>query len=300
MMTRRDFLACSVAASVSALRGARPAHAQAAGKDLFERVRAGEPLEGVDVVDAHTHFEPTSNDLIFPLSAELLLADMKRCGIGQAIVSPFQGFMAATGDQLKAAHDQVAAAVASNPKSLRAYLVFHPHLRKVSEAEMQRALEPASPFVGFKLHGAIDQYPADGPNYQPVYEFASEHGLPVLNHQFEGVDRIGPVMKKYPRLKMTLAHIAFLPETETVALLKEYPNLYVDTCSSTLPYRYLERFVRQVGAERLLFGTDATYLCVGSQIAKVALARISEEEKRLIFGANARRLFGHRLSPPSA
>jgi predicted TIM-barrel fold metal-dependent hydrolase len=53
---------------------------------------------------------------------------------------------------------------------------------KTSVAEMQRILEPKSPFVGFKLHGGIDQYPADGVNYQPLFEFANEHRLRVLYH----------------------------------------------------------------------------------------------------------------------
>ena len=96
--------------------------------------------------------------------------------------------MATSGDQLKAAHDECAEAVAKNSRSLRAYLVFHPHLLEASKAQMSRALEPNSPFVGFKLHGGIHQYPADGPNYRPVFEFANEHRLHVLYHEWGGVE----------------------------------------------------------------------------------------------------------------
>ena len=292
MITRRDFLSYSAAALAL-----RPlARGPAAQKTLLDQVRAGKPIQGVDVIDSHAHFQKTTDNLIWPLNVEMLLGDMNRCGIGQAIASPFAGFLATTGDELIAAHDQCVEAVAKNPKSLRAYLVFHPHLLKTSEAEMRRALPAASPFVGFKLHGAIHQYPADGVNYQPVYEFASQHGLPVLNHQMGGVERIGPVMKRYPRLTMILAHMAFLPATETIALLKEHPNLFVDTCSSTMPFRHLEKFVREVGAHKILFGSDATYLSLGPQVAKVAFAGISEEEKLLIFGGNARRIFGSHLT----
>jgi uncharacterized protein len=296
MMTRRQFFA----SSVSALALPSFVHARSPEKTLLEQVRAGERLQGVDVIDTHAHFEEISSGLIWPLSVEMLVADMKRCGVGQAIVSPFRGFMATSGDQLKAAHDACVEAVAKNRKSLRAYLVFHPHLLETSKAEMKRILEPDSPFVGFKLHGGIHQYPPDGPNYRPLYEFANEHALHVLHHVDEsaGTVRVGPIMKEYPRMTMALAHIGFLP-TETAALLKEHPNLFVDTCGSTLPYHYLEWFVRQAGAEKFLFATDCTYLCIGSQIAKVAFARISEKEKGLLFGGNARRIFGDRLVPPS-
>ena len=296
-MNRRDFLVQSAlsAAALSSL--GRPAAAKAAeARSIFEQVRAGRPLEGVDAIDAHAHFDVISGDLIWPLGVDALETDSRRCGIGLTVVSPFEGFMATSADQLRVAHDACVEAVAKYNKSLRAYLVFQPHLLKASTAEMKRALEPGSPFVGFKLHGDIDRYPADGPNYQPVFEFANEHGLPVLYHQWGGLERVASTLPKYPRLNMIIAHLGLWTSPDSLGTyLKALPNLYTDTCSSALPYGRLERFVAEAGAKKILFGTDATYLAVGPQIAKVAFARISEEEKSLIFGGNARRIFGSRL-----
>lgn len=242
------------------------------------------------------HFDVISGDLIWPLGADLLVADSRRGGIGLTIVSPFEGFMATSPDQLKAAHDACLEAVAQHQDSLRAYLVFQPHLLKASITEMQRALEPGSPFVGFKLHGGIDLYAADGPNYQPVFEFANEHGLTVLYHVFGTFDQVAATITKYPRLNMIVAHLGLWVSPDNLGTyLKTLPNLYVDTCSSQVPYGRLERLVAEAGAEKILFGTDATYLAVGPQIAKVAFSRLSDNQKRLIFAGNARRLFGSRL-----
>jgi uncharacterized protein len=264
---------------------------------IFQQVRAGRGLVGVDAIDTHAHFDEVSGDLIWPLSLGRLEADSRRCGIGLTIVSPFEGFMATSPDQLTTAHDACVKAIAKYG-NLRAYLVFQPHLLKTSVAEMQRILEPKSPFVGFKLHGGIDQYAADGPNYQPLFEFANKHRMHVLYHAWGGVDRVGSVAKKYPQMTLTLAHMGLWSgstASEVMAVLKEHPNLSVDTCSSVSPYGYLEMFVRTVGAEKILFATDCTYLAPGPQIAKVAFANISEDEKRLIFGGNARRILGDRL-----
>ncbi len=186
-MNRRDFLVQSAlsAAALSSL--GRPAAAKAAEpRSIFEQVRAGRPLKGVDAIDAHAHFDVISGDLIWPLGVDMLEVDSRRCGIGLTVVSPFEGFMATSADQLRVAHDACVEAVAKYNKSLRAYLVFQPHLLKASTAEMKRALEPGSPFVGFKLHGDIDRYPADGPNYQPVFEFANEP-IPVAPRSPMGV-----------------------------------------------------------------------------------------------------------------
>ena len=238
-MNRRGFLVQSAfsAAALSSL-GRPPAAKAAEPPSIFEQVRAGRPLEGVDAIDAHAHLDTISGDLIWPLGVDMLEADSRRCGIGLTIVSPFEGFMATHAGQLRAAHDACVEAVAKYKKSLRAYLVFQPHLLKASVEEMQRALDPDSPFVGFKLHGAIDQYPADGPNYQPVFEFANEHGLPVLYHQWGGLERVASTIPKYPRMNMILAHLGLWTSPDNLGTyLKALPNLYTDTCSSVLPYR---------------------------------------------------------------
>ncbi|HZU27149.1 MAG TPA: amidohydrolase family protein [Bryobacteraceae bacterium] len=288
MTTRRQFLAGSLAAVTAQSRVA------AAPRTILEQFRAGERLEGVDIVDAHGHFIQRPDDLFWPRNVELLMSDAERLGIAQVIASHPSAYTAVTADQIRTAHDECERAAAKYGPRLRIYLVFNPRLMETSVAEMRRALAPESPFVGFKLHGGLAQYPSEGPNYQPVYEFAAEHGLPVLLHPWHDLDGIPAVMQKHPRLKLTLAHMGFLPEG-LGELLKQFPNLVVDTCGSTASYRLLELLVRTAGAEKVIFGTDATYLTFGPQLAKVAFAHISEDEKRLIFGGNARRIFGDRL-----
>ena len=289
MITRRSFLSYPAVPLISR------AGAEAAPGSILDQVRAGKRVKGADIVDAHAHFKKSLAGLIWPRNVEMLLADAERCGIGQVIASHVAAYMAVSGDQIKAAHDECAEAAARYGRRLRVYLVFHPRHLETSVAEMQRALAPGSPFVGFKLHGAIARYPSDGPAYRPVFEFANEHGLPVLLHPWRGLEGISSIMKRYRRMTLTLAHMGLLPD-ELGDLLKAQPNLFVDTCGSTLPYRHLERLVRQAGAEKIMFGTDATYLAIGPQLAKIGFAHISEGEKRLILGGNARRLFGSRLT----
>jgi predicted TIM-barrel fold metal-dependent hydrolase len=150
--------------------------------------------------------------------------------------------------------------------------------------------------VGLKLHGYIHHYPTDGANYRPAFEFADQHGLPVLLHTMRGLDGVGQIAANYPRMNLILAHLGFLPDN-LGALLKEHPNLFADSCGSSLQYRRLENLARSAGADKILFATDATYLSLGPQIAKIGFSRISEDDKRLILGGNARRIFGSRLAP---
>jgi predicted TIM-barrel fold metal-dependent hydrolase len=54
----------------------------------------------------------------------------------------------------------------------------------------------------------------------------------------------------------------------------------------------LERLVRELGDDRVLFGTDMPYLNAGGQIGKVLLARLDDSVKKKILAENSRRLFG--------
>jgi hypothetical protein len=107
---------------------------------------------------------------------------MDRCGVPLAIFSHLGAIEALTADDLKAADQNSQATVRAYNSCLRSYLVFHPHQLDVSIRRMPRMFELNCPFVGFKLHGAFHHYPADGPKYKPVFQFAHEHRLPVLFH----------------------------------------------------------------------------------------------------------------------
>ena len=57
-----------------------------------------------------------------------------------------------------------------------------------------------------------------------------------------------------------------------------------------------EMAVRELGAERILFGSDIPGRSFGSQIAKVLGARITDGERRLIFSENLKRILGPILA----
>jgi predicted TIM-barrel fold metal-dependent hydrolase len=102
-----------------------------------------------------------------------------------------------------------------------------------------------------KLH-SCNGYPYDGERYRPAYEFANE---------------------------------------TYVKLGKKRPNIYLDQATSQAGYGWIERFVREVGAEKILFGSDMPFISAPQQIGKVLYARISDADKRKILGENAKRIF---------
>ncbi len=282
-MTRRELLAgfAATTATVSA---------QNKTSSALDSVCVGDPIRSLEVIDTHGHIDEAVADATWPRGIDLLVKDMDRCGTQKIVISHFGALQASTAEALKRAHDQCVQAAARYSNRVFAYVVVQPYLADASRVELDRILAANSPFRGVKLHGAVHAYPADGPSYQAVYQFANEHSLPVLFHVGPGLDRVPGIAERYPKMKLILAHYG----GGSAAILKavrDLPNLWVDTCTSNGSRRIIERLQDACGGEKILYGSDSVYLCMGSQIARIAFARISDDDKRRIYGANARAIF---------
>jgi hypothetical protein len=68
-------------------------------------------------------------------------------------------------------------------------------------------------------------------------------------------------------------------------------NVFTDTSSSkSILSGLIEWAVREVGADRILFGTDTPLYFAASQRMRVEQAEISPEDRRKILAENARKL----------
>jgi hypothetical protein len=76
----------------------------------------------------------------------------------------------------------------------------------------------------------------------------------------------------------------------------EHGNVYVDTSSAnSINSGLIEWAVSQVGAERILFGTDTPLYFVAAQKARIEYAEIDAEAKQAILFDNAARLLADKI-----
>jgi predicted TIM-barrel fold metal-dependent hydrolase len=270
--------------------------------NIASAIRSGNRVGGLDVIDVHAHIGDNPADAIWPQDAASLVADMDRCGVATAVFSDLGAIHALTAPEYTACLERSSAAVRQHPGRLFAYLPFHPHQLEASLAALKTVAEPASPFIGIKLHGAFHQYPAGGPKYVPAFEFGNRHRLPVLFHvagiEDDWTGGVAGVLRRYPDLSLILAH--FGPgEDRLPALTKSYPNVWTDSCLSTGGYRQIERVVASIGADRLLFASDATWNSLPAAFARIGLADLPDSQKRMLYGENARKLFTRATSLPN-
>ncbi len=73
-------------------------------------------------------------------------------------------------------------------------------------------------------------------------------------------------------------------------MLRTAKNVLAEVSGGDPMMGFVEMAVRELGAERVSFGTDTGGRSFGSQLAKVYSADIPESARRLILGGNLRQL----------
>jgi predicted TIM-barrel fold metal-dependent hydrolase len=72
--------------------------------------------------------------------------------------------------------------------------------------------------------------------------------------------------------------------------IRPHPNVYAELGGGDPAAGFTEMAVREVGAERVLYGSDAGGRSFASQLAKVLGADVPDSARQLILGGNLKRL----------
>lgn len=135
----------------------------------------------------------------------------------------------------------------------------------------------------------------DSPLMNKVAEKTIEYGVPMLIHCFhksrgqyenESVGKnVANLALRYPELKIIMAHMGGNCYNG-IPMIRDIKNVWVDISCSLFIGDYLDYTIENIGAERVLFGTDmiGPYL---NNVGKVLHANISDSERELIFYKNA-------------
>jgi predicted TIM-barrel fold metal-dependent hydrolase len=155
------------------------------------------------------------------------------------------------------------------------------------------------------------QYTGFAPNdpaLEPYFALAEELDLPVLIHTL-GVGIPLPefrsaagnplllenVLVRHPKLRLYVEDAGYPFLEEMVAMMSQYPQLYVDLSTITwlIPrdafHTYLHELIRAGLGKRIMFGSDQTqWLAIDAAVEAIDSAKfLSETEKRDIFYNNA-------------
>jgi uncharacterized protein len=249
------------------------------------------------IIDCHVHLYRQPGEAMETKIAEML-ACMDRLSLDRVCVS-MGGMLIAhpTAADLIEANAYVAAAAAAAPDRITGFVYTSPNHPELAVEHI--AQYAALGFGGVKLWVCRL---ADHCGNDPVCEQAQRFGLPVLSHTWTKTGgnmetesepkHLVPLALRHPQVNFIMAHSGGDWERglRTVA---DIPNISPDTCGFDPEAGFVELAVSLCGADRVLYGSDATGRSFASQLSKVTGADISDADKALILSGNLLRMMPH-------
>jgi predicted TIM-barrel fold metal-dependent hydrolase len=182
---------------------------------------------------------------------------------------------------------------------LLGYVAVNLNYLEESIQEMERYLGNGSgansQFVGVKVHPLFSKHRYDTPEGMALTRAAAAYNAPILIHTYssalESPWNVAPVAKANPELPIILGHMGGDAWWEGIRAAQESANLYLEICGTPTDPVKIRAGIDAVGAERVLFGTDATLFEAAHLLGAIEDAGLSPEERDLIMWKNAMRLF---------
>ena len=175
--------------------------------------------------------------------------------------------------------DYVARYVAVDPKRLIGFLSLDPTqpgwVDELKDGHQRLGLS------GIKLMPMYAGFRPDEARLDPLWQYATDHSLPVLLHtgttfvsqaplECTLPRHIDPVATRFPEVRIIMAHLGHPYEGEAIVTARKHPHVYCDI--SALHYRPFQLYhslmlVQEYGVwDKVLFGTDYPFTTVNATI----------------------------------
>ena len=251
--------------------------------------------------DAHTHLSGVEGRTPEERMAALLRF-AGRMGIDRVCV--FMGFPLVADpppDVIRQQNDQLLQALAHYHDRAFGFVYVSGNHPDVSLREIDRCVTNG-PLVGVKLWIARRCSAAE---LDPIVARATELHAPVVQHTWLKATGNRPgestpadlavLAKRHPKATLICAHSGG-DWPLGLRAIRAATNVFAETAGFDPTTGMAEMAVRELGAERVLYGSDAGGRSFASQLAKVQGADVPEAARRLILGENLNRLLGPILA----
>lgn len=81
-----------------------------------------------------------------------------------------------------------------------------------------------------------------------------------------------------------------------IRAVRSSPNILIETSGFDATAGFIDMAVRELGSERIVFGSHLPSRSLGTELSKILAADISADDRRKIFGENFRRLLHPRIT----
>ncbi len=257
----------------------------------------------IQAIDVHAHYgkyDRGQDDIVNDFmtgDAELVVRRARQANTRLTIVSPLEALLPRFHSDPVAGNVNAARIVAETDGLLQ-WVVLDPlHPQTYEQADEMLRLPKC---VGIKLHPEEHGYPI-AQHGRALFAFAAQHRAVVLAHSSEQNSLASDYVQfanEYPEMKLILAHIGCgwdgdLTHQVRAIQQSKHGNVFADTSSArSITPNLIEWAVREIGMERVLYGTDSPLYFAPMQRARIDHADLSDRDKRFILCDNAIKLLG--------
>lgn len=270
------------------------ARSQMTASACDDALPASELLHGQEIWDVHGHFTglPGSPQQ----RVDYILEHADRMGIAKLMICMGLKFNAdPTPDEMRRDNDAVLSAVEHAPDRILGFVYLNPKHVVASLEELDRCVKNG-PMVGVKFWIAMR---CNHSNLDAIVRRASQLGVPLLQHVYQRTlenregeslpSDLAELANRHPQATLIAAHTGNDWE-QGIRAIRTSKNVYCEICGSDPTAGMVEMAVRELGAQRILYGSDIVGRSFSSQLAKVAGANISEKQKSQIFAGNLKKI----------
>ncbi|MEM2896648.1 MAG: amidohydrolase family protein [Candidatus Bathyarchaeia archaeon] len=260
------------------------------------------------IIDTHTSIppeflRPRLDKLFEKATVEGLLSRMEKAGIDLAVVWS----IARNPDEVSRINDWISSLCEKYPDKFVGFANVYPPRVKESLKEIDRAVDKLR-LIGIKFHPEVQKFRLDDPSVLKILKRAKEYALPVVTHvaspaydpvpldkakiMQEEADRKEPfakasylakIIRAYDDPKFFAAHMGGL-------YVEEIRRSNISFQTTGVCKEAIEYGVENVGAERIVYGSDFPFFEVIDEVEKVKEAKILKEDKEKILGENFRKV----------
>jgi uncharacterized protein len=198
-------------------------------------------------------------------------------------------------EKMRQENDEVLRAIRQFPDRAFGFVYLNPKHAQASIDELNRCVHDG-PMVGVKLWVAQR---CNAPGLDPIIARAAELKAVVFQHTWLKITGnlpgestpmdLAELAARHPQATIVCGHSGGDWE-RGLRVIRPHKNVFADLAGGDPTAGVTEMAVRELGAERVIYGSDVGGRSFASQLAKVFGADIPQSAKRLILGENLKRL----------
>ena len=234
------------------------------------------------VIDAHCH-AGTGQQMQAPWNTradiQVTLQHMAEGGIDRTIIFPINN------SDYERPNQEIAEICGQHPDKFIGFAKHDPQQEAGRISRLLRREVEQLRLRGLKLHRLPSREVLDAVEYLRI---------PILYHP-ERVVNFFNIAAEYPKVNFIMAHLGnfasrdWSEHLEAISMARRFPNVFLET-SSVVFFKFLEMAARELGADKLIFGSDGPELDSRVELYKIKLLKLSPSDEAKVLGGNIARL----------